>query len=202
MRMGMLASINSLDHLTEQFFDLHRTPFFTALFSWITTLGDARVIAVIGISMAIVLFWHHRSAYVAGLTVSIFGSFAFAYLLKLIVARGRPLPSLAAIDAPGYSFPSLHAACSIALYAFLAYMILKLLHPPHHRLPIIVAISLLIALIGFSRLYLGVHYPSDVVAGYAIGGLFVWIGIIVTIRLERQRKNSLWRSRASHSPSR
>ena len=199
----MINAVIIFDHLTEQFFDLHRTPFFTGFFSLITTLGDARVIVVIGISMALVLLYHHRSAYVGGLAVSIGGSFLFSYFLKLVVAQGRPLPPLAAIDAPGYSFPSLHAACSIALYAFLAYMILKLLHPPHHRLPIIAAISTLIVLIGFSRLYLGVHYPeSNILAGYAIGGFFVWLGTVVTTKLERQTKYSVWRPRIVPTKSR
>jgi undecaprenyl-diphosphatase len=190
----MINSIMSFDHLAEEFFDLHRTPFFTSAFSWLTTLGDARVVIVVALSMAIVLFRHHRSAYVAGLLVSVVGSFTFSYFLKLVVARGRPLPSLAAIDASGYSFPSLHAACSMALYGFLAYMIWKLLRPSNHRAPLIIVVSFLIALIGFSRLYLGVHYPSDVIAGYSIGGFFLWLGILIAIQLERQTKNSVWRS--------
>jgi membrane-associated phospholipid phosphatase len=193
----MLGPIISYDHAVAQFFAFHRTPDLTMVFSWLTYLGDARVIAVIAISMAIVLMRHHRSAYVAGLFTSIAGSVAFSYALKLLVARGRPLPSFAAIDAPGYSFPSMHAACAMALYGFLIYMTWKLMHPPHHRLPWMIVISILIALIGFSRVYLGVHYPSDVIVGYIIGGFFVWLGTYVTARLERQSTNVIWRSRVA-----
>ena len=189
----MLNSIASFDHSTELFFDVYRTQPLTAFFASITMLGDARVVAVIAIAMALVLLWHHRSAYMAGLAIAITGSVAFSYVLKLIVARGRPLPPFAAIDAPGYSFPSMHAACAIAIYGFLAYMILRLMRPPHHRLPAVIVISIGIALIGFSRLYLGVHYPSDVAAGFAIGGFFLWLGTIVTRRLERQTRNAAWR---------
>jgi membrane-associated phospholipid phosphatase len=197
--MGMIAWIISFDYQAEHYFDLHRTPALTMFFEWFTGLGDARVIIVLAISAAIVLLRHHRFAYVAGLFTSIAGSFTFSYLLKLVVARGRPLPSLAAIDAPGYSFPSLHAACAMAMYGFLAFMIWKLLRPSQHRIPLIVAIGILVTLIGFSRLYLGVHYPSDVIVGYIIGTFFVWLGTITTVRLERQTKNSVWRSRAQSS---
>jgi undecaprenyl-diphosphatase len=189
----MFGPIISFDHTVEQFFDLHRTPGLTEFFAWFTNLGDARIIIILGISMAIVLMRHHRSSYKAGLAVSIFGSVGFSYLLKLIVARGRPLPSLAAIDAPGYSFPSMHAAVSMAMYGFLAYMIYKLLHPPRHRAPLIAIIAFIIALIGFSRLYLGVHYPSDVAAGFIIGGFFLWLGTAVVIRLEHRSHNAVWR---------
>ncbi len=191
----MFNAVISFDHATEQFFDLHRIPALTTFFTWFTNLGDARIIIILGLSMAIVLMRHHRSAYMAGLAVSIFGSVGFSYLLKLIVARGRPMPSLAAIDAPGYSFPSMHAACSMAMYGFLAYMIYKLLQPLHHRAPLVAATAIIILLIGFSRLYLGVHYPSDVAAGFVIGGFFLWLGTAVAMRLERQTRNAVWRGR-------
>ena len=190
----MFSSIISFDHLVEQFFDLHRTQFLTEFFFWFTSLGDARVIIVLAISAAIILLRHHRSAYVIGLLTAVGGSFAFSYVLKLIVARGRPLPPLAAIDAPGYSFPSLHAACAIATYGFIAFIIWKLLHPPHHRMPLIIILAILIGLIGFSRMYLGVHYPSDIVGGYTVGAFFLWFATFITIRLERQSRHSVWRS--------
>jgi undecaprenyl-diphosphatase len=190
----MYYSIVSFDQAAEYFFDLHRTPILTAFFTWFTNLGDARIIIILGISMAIVLMRHHRSAYVAGLLIAIGGSAGFSYLLKLLVARGRPLPSLAAIDAPGFSFPSMHAACAMAMYGFLAYMIYKLLRPQHHRAPLAAGIATVILLIGFSRLYLGVHYPSDVVAGFVIGGFFLWLGTAVAMRLERQTRNAVWRA--------
>jgi undecaprenyl-diphosphatase len=189
----MVTSINGFDRQVEQFLYLHRTVELSAFFSWLTSFGDVRIITILGISMAIVLFRHHKSAYVAGLALAIFGSFLFSYALKLIVARDRPLPSLALIDAPGYSFPSMHAACSMALYGFLIYMIYTLLHPARHRLPVAFATAALIALIGFSRIYLGVHYLSDVLGGFFVGGIFLWLAILLTLRLERQTRNAVWR---------
>ena len=190
----MPALISVFDASVEQFFALHREPHLTDFFIWITSLGDARIIAIMVAGMAFVLLRHHRSAFVAGLSVSLFGTLASSYLIKLIVARGRPLPSLAAIDAPGFSFPSMHAAVSLAVYGFLAFMFLSLLHPPRHRAATVAATAALIALIGLSRLYLGVHYPSDVAAGFAIGAAFLCLGIAVTKNLDRRTRGALWRT--------
>ncbi len=189
----MQGLIVAFDLGAEQFLSAHRIPILTDFFVWITSLGDARIVAVVGLSIAVVLLRHHRSAFVGGLAISIFGSLGLAYMLKIAFARGRPLPLLAAIDAPGYSFPSMHAACSLAMYGFLAYMISQLLRPDHHRKPLIIGIVLLIALIGFSRLYLGVHYPSDVAGGFAVGGFCLWLGILVTRALERRTHDAVWR---------
>ncbi len=155
------------------------------VFIFLTQLGDARTITVIGVSMAIVLLRHKRKAYVAGLGVAIFGSLAVSYIIKIIVQRPRPPFPL--INVSGYSFPSMHAAVSMAAYGFLAYMVWKLMHPPHHRLPWVIALSILILLIGASRVYLDVHYTSDVLTGFIIGGFFVWLGIVVTKKLLKKR---------------
>lgn len=194
----MIPSVLAFDVSTERFLALHRTPLLTDFFIWITSLGDARIIAVVALSMAIVLLRHHRSAYVAGLAVSVFGSLGCSYAIKVLIARGRPMPSLAAIDAPGFSFPSMHASVSLAMYGFLAFMAFSLLHPAHHRKPALFGIAALIALIGFSRLYLGVHYPSDVAGGFAVGGLFLWLAVATTSNLERRTRNAVWR-RASRA---
>jgi undecaprenyl-diphosphatase len=199
MLIDLIHRILSFDQLAERYFDLHRTPFLTTFFLWITSLGDARIVFILVISAAIVLLRHHHSAYVFGLLTAVGGSFTFTYFLKLIVTRGRPLPSLAAIDASGYSFPSLHAACSMSIYGFLIFIIWKLLHPPHHRIPLMSSIAILVVLIGLSRLYLGVHYPSDVIVGYVIGGGFVWLASYITVKLERQTENSVWRMKTSSS---
>jgi membrane-associated phospholipid phosphatase len=178
----MIAFIYNLDQHVEQFFYIHRTPELTLFFTYITQLGSGVVITVVGIAIGIVLFQHRRYEYMAGLAISILGALATSYFLKLIVERARPVAPFPIIDVSGYAFPSLHATMSMAMYGFLAYIIWKLLHPPHHRLLWIIVCSILIVLIGFSRIYLGVHFLSDVLAGYIVGLVFIGIGSYVAVR--------------------
>lgn len=165
----------------------HRTPVLTGTFRVITDLGDARVITVVVLALLFVLWRHKRYAYKVGLLISIFGALAASDIIKLIVERPRPLPPIELIRESGYSFPSMHAAVSMATYGFFMYLIWKLVHPPHHRKPAIIGIGALIVLIGFSRIYLGVHYLSDVLAGYAVGALFAYFGVLATKSLSERR---------------
>lgn len=180
----VISFITSLDAQVVQVLALWRTPDLVVFFSWITLLGDAVVILVVGCSMAFVLWRHKRFEYKAGLATALGGSLLTSYVIKILVERARPDIALRAIVETGYSFPSMHAAAALATYGFLAYMIWQLMLPPRHRLPWIIVLSMLIGLIGFSRVYLGVHYPSDVVAGFAVGAACLWLGVFVTKRLK------------------
>ena len=170
--MNVLAAIDAgaLDALP--FSD--STAFLTTL-SGITHLGDIRIIALIAVSMAIVLWRHGRHSYWAGLAVATIGSAGSSTLLKYIIERPRPPHPL--IDVAGYSLPSIHAAVAVALYAYLIYAVLKLLHPPHHRAPLAVFLASTGILVAISRIYLGVHYATDVLAGAMLGALWLWAAI-------------------------
>jgi membrane-associated phospholipid phosphatase len=185
----MISTVIALDILIENFIYTIRVPFWNSVFSFLTQLGDARWITVVALSMAFVLWRHRRFAYKAGLAVALFGSLFASEVIKLLVQRARPDAALALIHETGYSFPSMHATVSLAIYGFLAYMVWKLMHPPHHRLPWVIFLCVLIALIGFSRIYLGVHYFSDVLGGYVVGGIFLWLGILTTKRLNGLRND-------------
>lgn len=179
----MISIITGFDSYVQSIVDVGRSPIIISLFNFITQCGDARWIAVVAIGMAVVAWRHRRFEYKAGLAVALLGSLAASSLIKILVHRVRPDSPFALMDVSGYSFPSMHAAVSLATYGFLAYMIYKLMHPPHHRLPWVYALSGLILLIGFSRIYLGVHYTSDVLGGFVVGGIFLWLGIQITSRL-------------------
>ena len=93
--------------------------------------------------------------------------FILNYLLKIIFSRERPI-DINLITESGFSFPSGHAMISLGIYGFLIYLLL--LSDKNKISKIIGAISLvlLIFLIGISRIYLGVHYATDVIAGFVI----------------------------------
>ena len=99
------------------------------------------------------------------------------YILKLIFSRTRPI-DINIITETGYSFPSGHAMISLAIYGFLAYLLWK--SDYKYKKIGVSLLVLLIVLIGISRIYLGVHYTSDVIAGFivSLGYLLLFIDFI------------------------
>ncbi|NLB87665.1 MAG: phosphatase PAP2 family protein [Syntrophomonadaceae bacterium] len=88
---------------------------------------------------------------------------------------GRPRPSGEHLTiATGMSFPSGHAMLSMAFYGFVAYLLAQRVNSPQRRKLIWAVAVIFIFLIGFSRLYLNVHYPTDVIAGFLLGALFLF----------------------------
>lgn len=88
------------------------------------------------------------------------------FILKIIIQR--PRPNLKLINVSGYSFPSGHSMISMAFYGYLIYLIYKSNYNKCIKITLILILSLLIILIGISRVYLGVHYISDVLAGFLV----------------------------------
>ena len=97
---------------------------------------------------------------------------------KELFARPRPYFEHPLVLETSYSFPSGHATMSLIFYGMLAYFCVLALRTWRARTAVIFGASLLVLLIGFSRIYLGVHYFSDVVAGFASGG--IWLSALIT----------------------
>ena len=100
-------------------------------------------------------------------------------ILKHIIQRPRP-DEYRIVDASGYSFPSGHSMVSAAFYGFLIYLIYKNVKNKYLKWGLIGGLGLLIILIGTSRIYLGVHYTSDVLAGFLIAISYLIIFISAT----------------------
>lgn len=101
--------------------------------------------------------------------------------MKFILQRPRPT-EYRIIEETGYSFPSGHSMVSMAFYGLLIYLIYKHIENKYLKWLLISILSLLIVLIGFSRIYLGVHYVSDVIAGF----LFSIAYLILFIKLRKK----------------
>lgn len=150
-----------------------RQPWLTEIMLGVTFLGNATTVIPLSL-LALWLLGQRAGSRAAQLSGAVLvGGVALEESLKRIFHRPRP-PQPWLIDAGGFSFPSGHAMIGIIVYGLLAYWCWKLLPRPFNRLASGLAVLLLFA-IGLSRIYLGVHYPSDVLAGFA-AGLF-WLGL-------------------------
>lgn len=119
------------------------------------------------------LFWKHRHKHrILPLIVSVVGSGLTTLMLKYLLNADRPLDAFYAESTP--SFPSGHATIAISLYGFL---LLNAYNHDKHPLksPLVIFFSVLIILIGLSRLYLGVHHVQDVLAGYGVGIIWLFV---------------------------
>jgi membrane-associated phospholipid phosphatase len=154
---------------------------------WLATLlGDTRVVVVeVTAAMAVLLAWGHvRRAIV--LPVLVLAAAALADVLKVYYARPRPSAPLALIASPGSaSFPSGHAIATIAFFGALAVMLLASRSPRWARIAGTVAASCAALAVGVSRVYLGVHFASDVVASWALGGALLSSGMAALLSWER-----------------
>lgn len=134
---------------------------------FITNFGGVigLIIIAIIISSILIIKKHKLMGFLIWLNLAISGG--LNQILKRIVQRPRPT-EYRLIEESGYSFPSGHSMVSAAFYGFFIYLIFKNVKNKHIKWISITALSMLIILIGISRIYLGVHYTSDVMAGFVI----------------------------------
>lgn len=131
----------------------------------VTALGDGPVVAFVATAGALFLWTrrhHHSAIYLAAAAG---GAGLINTGLKAIFARMRP--DLALYEASGFAFPSGHSMVAAATYGAIA--IVTMTRFPRLRWPVVTACAVLVGLVGASRAYLHVHFPSDVVAGWALG---------------------------------
>jgi membrane protein DedA with SNARE-associated domain len=156
-------------------FLVSRSDALTHVFTWITLLGKSQVIlAFILISVTLLWLWR-KNDYILPLFIAVAGSEAFTSLGKL--AFHRPRPETALYAEHSFSFPSGHSTIAVAFYGFLAYLLMRSAQSWSRKVNILFATLLLIAAIGLSRLYLGMHYVSDVWSGYLVGAMWLIIAV-------------------------
>ena len=109
-------------------------------------------------------------------------------IIKFIMQRPRPT-EFRIIEETGYSFPSGHSMVSLAFYGYLVYLIYKYINNKHLKRTLIIILSVLICIIGVSRIYLGVHYTSDVLGGFLISFayLIIYIELVNKFVLEKNK---------------
>jgi len=160
-------------------------PGMTKLMLVITFLGKHNLL--IPLNFVLILFFIYRkerwfATRVAALSLS---SLLLMFMLKFFFQRNRPLQPVID-DVSGYSFPSGHALISVVFYGLFIHMIWHEVKTRWLRFTLVTTLGILILLIAFSRIYLNVHYASDVIAGIAVG--FIWLVLSLNIihRIEKK----------------
>jgi membrane-associated phospholipid phosphatase len=153
------------------------TPPLTRILYLVTLLG-LQGLWIVVIVVAGYFLIKHRRAHLVTWLVAVLGAELLNAIMKAVVARPRPVLDDPLLTAANYSFPSGHAMISVVVYGLLAYFIMENLHSVLSRTAVMIAAILLILLIGLSRIYLGVHFFSDVAAGYAAGA--AWLAICIS----------------------
>jgi undecaprenyl-diphosphatase len=156
--------------------------FVTPIAKFITNFGGAIFLSIA--TIALLLLIKNKK-----IGLSIFSNIVIItilnQLLKRILRRPRPT-EFRIVEETGYSFPSGHSMVSMAFYGYLIYLIYRYIKNKYIKWSLIVLLSILICLIGISRIYLGVHYTSDVLGGFllSISYLVVYISLIKKILSE------------------
>lgn len=150
----------------------------------VTKLGDPATVVPLTVACFCVMWLRRYFLEAKMFAINCLGGAVLSTGLKLAFSKVRPALWPQLIQETSYSFPSGHALGSVVLYGFLAYLLAQHYRP--YRQLIYALATVLIGAIGLSRLYLGVHWPTDVAAGYGIG--FLWISVGIALLRFQQRK--------------
>jgi undecaprenyl-diphosphatase len=163
------------------------SPTLTRVMTAISLLGYDILIAGLAVALAVFLFlrWKHAAGWLA---VSMAGALILDLTLKYAFRRPRP-PVFFGVAPHSYSFPSGHALCSFCFYSVLAGLIAARTRSTWLRVAVGILAAVLVIAIGLSRIYLGMHYPSDVIAGYLAAA--IWVSTLLVLDRWRIRKREL-----------
>jgi undecaprenyl-diphosphatase len=173
---------NAFDQKVFDYLSQYVTPTNNKIMLFVTHFGSHKVLIPAFLSLiAYFLFIKKHKWYSIKVPAIGLSSLALMFILKHLFGRERPLiPLLEQVG--GLSFPSGHALMSMTFYGLLIYITWHSIKNNSLKWLIIFFLLLFILLIGFSRIYLKVHYPSDVMAGFAMG----WLWIVICLKVIRQ----------------
>ncbi|MEP6790121.1 MAG: phosphatase PAP2 family protein, partial [Ramlibacter sp.] len=184
---GHWSFIALIDMPVSAWFHAHTHPALTPVVLAFTNLHGTLGILVMATVLGLVLLKRHRPWWLLALVLTVPGGLLLNALLKQIFHRARPHFDDPLLTLPSYSFPSGHTAGATAFYGFFAVLLLSQVREPRYRAAIVAGAALMVFLVGLSRLYLGVHYLTDVV-GAVVEGL-LWLALCLAgVKALRQRR--------------
>jgi undecaprenyl-diphosphatase len=179
MLFSLVAIMIRADRLVD--FDLtvitavqsHEAPFITSIMKFFTEIGSTKIVVILCLFIIFFLYkvLHHRMELLLFIGV-VAGSPILNLLLKETFQRARPDLHVL-IEIGGYSFPSGHAMNAFTIYGILTFLLWRHIFNKSGRTLLLIVSSFFIIMIGISRIYLGVHYPSDIIGGYFASGFWL-----------------------------
>ncbi|SDZ35052.1 undecaprenyl-diphosphatase [Amycolatopsis xylanica] len=171
-----------------QWFIAHRSGWVTSLAVGISDAGDTLPMAALAGVVCAWAAWRRRWDQVVLVAVATAGAGALVLALKMLVGRSRPPVIDRLVPETNQSFPSGHSLSSAVVLGVLATLVVLHTHRRAVRIFAVTAAVSAVALVGLSRLYLGVHWPSDVLGGWTIGML--WLATCVTVYMGFRRRSA------------
>ncbi len=152
---------------------------------FVTYLAKGEIIVVAVLFSLIILFLLRKWSYFYNLLIFVLGGELFVWIIKNIISRPRPPLTEALVSEASYSFPSGHTFVAVAFYGLITFFLFDSLKKKSLKIISLILGIILILLIGVSRIYLGAHWPSDVLASYTSG--LAWLSMIITITHIRKK---------------
>ena len=177
-----------VDALISEWFRIHAAPSLAARMALVSALASTAAVLSLCAAVSIVLLWKHWWYGLLALLLVVPGGFLLNLALKMAFARARP--GWGDVDLLGYSFPSGHTMTATLLYGLLGVFFGLVVKSWRWRALAAALVSMVIGAVGFSRIFLGAHYFSDVVAAFAAGAAWLAICLTAVETLKRHRNQA------------
>jgi membrane-associated phospholipid phosphatase len=190
------GALTVLDLHLANWFHARATPGVTRVTLLFTHWNSVAGVLVMSAILGYALYRRRRDDWLLALVVTVPGGMFVNVLMKLAFERARPVFEAPLVILHTYSFPSGHASGATLFYGFLVCMLIRHVVSTAQRVALVVAAVLMVAAVCFSRVYLGAHYLTDVLAGVAEG--LAWLAICITATSSWRRRRDarglpLWR---------
>jgi membrane-associated phospholipid phosphatase len=187
-KLGTDGSMGRADQALADSLRTQLPPAALQVFALLTRLADTSTVTGVCTLVAVLLVLRGRRWLALAWVLAVAGNGVLNTTLKQVFARVRPVHDDGLVMAHGFSFPSGHSSGSVVLYGMLAYVLCRFV-PPRWHLPLVLAAVALAFSVGVSRVFLRVHFASDVLAGFASGT--AWLVVCITsIELTRWMRRS------------
>jgi undecaprenyl-diphosphatase len=163
------------DHAILFWFARHRSPWLTSMMIDVTALGSVTIVTLVTVLAFAILLAVRDGRGALQLAVASAGTSLRTLVAKSFIERSRPTEVEHLVNVSGFSYPSGHSLAAAALYLTIAIMAERHLRSGPFRVALMVGAIFLIVMVALSRVYLGVHYPSDVLSGVCLGAAWALI---------------------------